>query len=336
MIAWHEAGRHGGDTMRRPFELDPEDAQVVDEAKPPAPVASGKPPPRARFQLGWWWFFGGTALVTALLLVADAIASTATWIVTQPVFGYPLAALLAATLAVGVVSLVREWIAVRRLGSLALHRQDAERMLTSELHGQSQPLIEPVLARAGDRTELVQRYREHDSDALSDGERIKLFERTVVIGMDDEAYQAVVRGSRDIGVLTAISPLGLLDAALVLWRTLAMLRAVARAYALPMGAVAGAMLLRRSIRNMLLAGLADLVTHGAADAMGAGFLRLVSAKAGQGAANAMLSARLGCEAMALVRPVPFVLGERPNLKRLAGRILGPADKAPPQDRLPLR
>ena len=316
--------------MKRPFELDPDEAVVVDEAKP----AAAPPPPPAkadgggRFKLGWWWFWGGVALVLTLLLTAQAIATTAFWIVSQPLFGWPLALLLALTLAVGGVMLVREWIAARRLGSMPEQRADAERMLTSELHGQSPPLIEPVIARIPERGALVQRFRDHDSDALADGERLKLFERTVVVGMDDDAYKAVVRGSRDIGVLTAISPLGLLDAALVLWRTLAMLRAIARAYGLPMGAIASAMLLRRSVRNMLLAGLADLMTHGAADAMGAGFLRLVSARAGQGAANAMLAARLGCEAMALVRPLPFVLGERPSLKRLAGRIMAPPEKAP--------
>ncbi len=315
--------------MKRPFELDPDEAVVVDEAKTaPAPVPEpGKANGGARFKLGWWWFWAGVGLVTLLLLTAQAITTTAFWIVSQPLFGWPLAVVLAATLAVGAVMLTREWIAARRLGSVPEQRADAERMLDSELHGQSPPLIEPVLARIPERGQLVHRFREHDSDALTDGERLKLFERTVVVGMDDEAYKAVVRGSRDIGVLTAISPLGLLDAALVLWRTLAMLRAIAKAYGLPMGAVASAMLLRRSVRNMLLAGLADLVTHGAADAMGAGFLRLVSARAGQGAANAMLAARLGCEAMALVRPLPFVLGERPSLKRLASRILAPADKA---------
>ena len=315
--------------MKRPFELDPDEAVVVDEAKTapvpasPQPKANGGP----RVRLGWWWFWCGVALITALLLTAQAIATTAFWIVSQPLFGWPLALVLSLTLAVGAVMLGREWVAARKLGSVPEMRRDAERMLASELHGQSPALIEPVLQRVPERGELVHRFREHDSDALTDGERLKLFERTVVVGMDDEAYRAVVRGSRDIGVLTAISPLGLLDAALVLWRTLAMLRAIARAYGLPMGAIASAMLLRRSVRNMLLAGLADLVTHGAADAMGAGFLRLVSARAGQGAANAMLAARLGCEAMSLVRPMPFVLGERPSLKRLASRILAPADKA---------
>ncbi len=323
--------------MRRPFELDPEEAVLVEDPKAAVPVGEGGEPRRGeRWRLNWWWFWGGVLVVTALLLVADTIAKTIAWMGSQPLFGYPLAVLLAATLIVGLVQLLREWISVRRLGSVPEQREKAERLLGSELHGESKPLIEPVLGRIDERGELVARFREHDSDALADGERLKLFERTVVVGMDDEAYRAVVRGSRDIGVLTAISPLGMLDAALVLWRTLAMLRGIAKAYGLPMGAIGSAMLLRRSIRNMLLAGLADLVTHGAADAMGAGFLRMVSARAGQGAANAMLCARLGCEAMALVRPVPFVIGERPNLKRLAGRILGPADRGNGSEKIAAR
>ncbi|MFW5833070.1 MAG: TIGR01620 family protein [Pseudomonadota bacterium] len=311
---------------RRPFDLDPEAAVIIEEMRKPAPVLDA-PPHGSRFRLGWWWFWAGVGLSTLALIVAESIASTIYWIITQPLFGYPLAFLLAATLAAGLVMVLREIVAVRRLGSLPDHRADAARLLTSDLQGHSAPLIDPVLARIDDRPALVARFREHDHDALTDGERLKLFERTVVIGMDEQAYRAVVRGSRDIGVLTALSPLGLLDAALVLWRTMAMLRDVARAYGLPLGAVASAMLLRRAVRNMLIAGLADLVTHGAANAVGGGFFRLLSAKAGQGATNAMLAARMGCEAMTVVRPLPFVLAERPNLKRLAGRILAPAETA---------
>ena len=311
--------------MRRPVDLDPADAVVLDEPRRPAVPATEPPPRPPRFRLDWWWFWGGVAAVALALLVADAIARTVGWMATQPWFGYPLAALLLATLVAGVVMFVREVGAVRRLGSLADRRTEAARLITSELHGHSAPLIDPVLARLDDRPSLVGRFREHDHDALADGERLKLLERTVVIGMDEAAYRAVVRGSRDIGVLTALSPLGLFDAALVLLRTMAMLRDVSKAYGMPLGTVAGAMLLRRAIRNVLIAGLADLVTHGAAHAMGAGFFRLMSAKAGQGATNAMLAARLGCEAMTVVRPLPFVLAERPSLKRLAGRILAPAE-----------
>ncbi|TVQ38469.1 MAG: DUF697 domain-containing protein [Geminicoccaceae bacterium] len=312
---------------RRPFDLDPSRAVVVEEVPQPAPtpVPATPPPPPSRFKFGWWWFWAGVGLLTLALLIAESIASTLYWMTTQPLFGYPLAVLLLATLLAGCIMVLREVRAVRRLGSLPDQRADAARLLTSDLQGQSTSLIEPVLERVDDRPALVARFKEHDHDALTDGERLKLFERTVVIGMDEQAYRAVVRGSRDIGVLTALSPLGLLDAALVLWRTMSMLRDVARAYGLPLGAVASAMLLRRAVRNMLIAGLADLVTHGAANAVGGGFLRLLSAKAGQGATNAMLAARLGCEAMTVVRPMPFVLAERPNLKRLAGRILAPAE-----------
>ncbi|MEO1092494.1 MAG: TIGR01620 family protein [Pseudomonadota bacterium] len=314
---------------QRPFEMDPADAVVVEEPKRNPLPAEPEPAPRSRLRIDWWWFWGGTAAVTLALLVANAIASTAQWIAEQPLFGYPLATVLAVTLAAGLFMLLREVVAVRRLGRLGHRRVEAERLLASDLHGQSDGLIDPVLARVADRPELGRTFHEQDDDAFSDGERLKLFERSVVVGMDEVAYRAVVRGSRDIGVLTAISPLGLLDAALVLWRTMAMLRGVAGAYGLPLGAVASAMLLRRAVRNVLLAGLTDLVTHGAANAVSGGFLGLVSAKAGQGATNAMLAARLGCEAMNVVRPLPFTVGKRPNLKLLARRILAPGEKPPP-------
>lgn len=314
----------------RPFALDPDEAKLVEERPPrgiaddgldaaPAPASEAPSPPRWR--LGWWWFWAGISVFLGLALLADAISGIFTWLNTAPLFGLAMATLLVGTLAVGVAMLIREIAAVRKLGSVGDQRAEIERLLPSELHGESDTFIESVSKRCADRPGALARFEAHDSDTLSDGERLKLFERTVVANMDEAAYKAVVRGSRDIGVLTALSPLGLLDAGLVLWRTMTMLRAIAKAYGLPVGALASAVLLKRAVRNMLLAGLADLVTHGAADIMGAGFLRMLSARAGQGAANAMLSARLGCEAMQLVRPMPFTVAKKPNLKLLAGRIL---------------
>src|SRR5690606_3009851 len=126
-----------------------------------------------------------------------------------------------------------------------------------------------------------------------DRERLILFERTVLAPVDRVAYRLVLDASRDIGLLTALSPLGLLDGFLVLWRTLVMLRAIARLYGMAPGALASLALLRRCIRNAALAGLADVVTHAAVEHVGVSLLALLSARAGQGAGNALLAARLG-------------------------------------------
>ena len=48
----------------------------------------------------------------------------------------------------------------------------------------------------------------------------------------------VTLGARDIGALTALSPLGVLDGLIVPWRTLSMLRAIAELYGARPGAAA--------------------------------------------------------------------------------------------------
>ena len=72
-------------------------------------------------------------------------------------------------------------------------------------------------------------------------------------------------------------------------------------------------LLKGSIRNAALAGLADVVTHAAVESVGAGLLAMLSARAGQGAGNALLHARLGIEAIRQCRPLPFMAEEPPRL-----------------------
>ena len=70
---------------------------------------------------------------------------------------------------------------------------------------------------------------------MSDGELLRLFERRVLAPVDREAYRLVLQSSRDIGLLTALSPLGLLDGVLVLWRTSILFRSIARLYGMAPG-----------------------------------------------------------------------------------------------------
>ena len=157
------------------------------------------------------------------------------------------------------------------------------------------------------------RFNEQRHEAMSDGELLRLFERQVLAPVDREAYRLVLQSSRDIGLLTALSPLGLLDGVLVLWRTSVLFRAVARLYGMAPGPTATFQLLKGSIRNAALAGLADVVTHAAVESVGAGLLAMLSARAGQGAGNALLHARLGIEAIRQCRPLPFMAEEPPRL-----------------------
>src|SRR4029078_6863357 len=109
---------------------------------------------------------------------------------------------------------------------------------------------------------------------------------------------------------------GVLYGVLVVWRTSILFRTIARLYGMAPGPTMTIALLKGSIRNAALAGLADCVTHAALEHVGAGLLALLSARAGQGAGNALLHARLGIEAIRQCRPLPFMAQQAPRLSRL--------------------
>ena len=68
----------------------------------------------------------------------------------------------------------------------------------------------------GPQRGAIERFHSQASDALNDGERVRLFATTVLTPLDRRAYQAVTTCARDIGALTALSPLGVLDGLIVL------------------------------------------------------------------------------------------------------------------------
>lgn len=323
----------------RPFELDPASVAVTPEPEPNPPAVAGEeideaapaplPPRRRRTWRGRLAAAFGVGLLGILLL--QAIDYVGDLLATDPLLGWPFAAFLVVvvTSAIGWAGL--EMRDLRRLSARASLRRTAERLATSDLHGEAGPLLAAVTAEIGGRPELrpaLARFEASAGDALSDAERLRLYEKQVLAPVDHAAYRLVLAGGRDIAVLTALSPLGLLDGVLVLWRTTAMLRAVARLYGMAPGAAATLSLLRRCVRNATLAGLADIVSHAALEHVGASVVALLSARAGQGAGNGLLAARLGLEAMRQCRPLPFVAEEPPRLSRMRRSLLEGLAKAP--------
>jgi len=313
----------------RPFELDPRSTsfeRVPDEPELPVPATaaalrSEKPRP--------FWRPGLLALIAIIgLLVIQAIDYVSRLIQTTPLLGWPFAILLVTALVAAVAALWREVFDVRRVRHAERLRASGIRLARSELHGEAGPFLAEL-----DRQLQVASRPEIEvagTRGLGDAEVVMLYERQVLAPRDKRAYRLVLEGSRDIGLLTALSPLGLLDGVLVLWRTIMMLRSIARTYGLALSPAASISLLRRCIRNAAIAGLADAVSHAALEHVGASLTALVSARAGQGAGNALLAGRLGLEAIRLTRPLPFIEEPEPRLAHVRAAIFDATGKVKPE------
>ena len=317
----------------RPFELDPTRTTVETVLEKPADLVPVPEPAAAPPRRSWR---GRLAAATGLgvvgVLLLEAVQYTTSLIATDPLLGWPMAALTAVTVAAGLGYTAIEARDLVRLSRRSSLRQEADRLAGSELHGQADRVLAAITMELPDRPEVenaIAEFRRSTSDALADGERLVLFERRVIAPVDRAAYRLVLESSRDIGVLTALAPTGLLDGVLVLWRTTLMLRQVARLYGMAPGPATTFRLLRHSFRNAALAGLADIVAQAAVEHVGASLLAMVSARAGQGAGNALLASRLGLAAIRECRPLPFVAERPPRLAEIRRALLeAPLDKPP--------
>jgi len=319
-----------------PFELDPTTAGGLEVVPPPTPVTvvpePAEPPPRRPWLR---LFLGAGAALLIALLGLEAYDLLAGLFERSPALGGGFALLLALVAAGALGALGREIAGLRRLDRAEQLREVGERLLPSEVHGQADAYVarlEQLYRGRADLAEAIARFHVQTSDALNDGERLRLFGRTVLAPLDRQGRRLVTLGARDIGALTALSPLGILDGLIVLWRTLSMLRAIARLYGVRPGAAASIRLLRRTLAHVLAAGVGELLSDAAVEAAGASLLSVLSARAGQGAMHGLLAARLGLAALQICRPLPFLEGELPSMKQLRAELLGtdpqPAKRRP--------
>ena len=312
-----------------PFELDPRTGQferveepVETPPEPDLPAPLEKPRP-------WWKRPGLMALIAIIgIVLIQAVDYLGGLIERAPLLGWPFAALLAVAVFTAFAALWKEVFDIRRVRRAEQLRVTGARLATSELHGEAAPFLAALDQQLEERPRpdiLAAAER-----GLNDAEIVVLYERQVLAPLDKRAYRQVLEASRDIGLLTALSPLGLLDGVLVLWRTIVMLRGIARIYGLALSPAASIRLLKNCIRNAAIAGLADAVSHAAVEHVGASLTALLSARAGQGAGNALLAGRLGLEVIRLTRPLPFIQEPQPRLSHVRAAIFDPSGKVKPE------
>ena len=314
-----------------PFELDPsklrpeavETIQPEPEGPLPAALAPEVEPDQPKGRPWLRLLLGAGAAFVIGLLGLNAYDFAADLFQRSVWLGGAFSALLVGLLIGAVGVLGREGLSLYRLGKVEELRAEGERLMVSDAHGKAEDFLRKVEKLYRDRSDLDQpiwRFHDQASDALNDRERLELFAHHVFSPIDRAAFQLVKTGGRDIAVLTALTPIGALDSLIVLVRTVSMMRGIAKLYGVRPGLSATIRLAKRGIRNIVIAGIGELVSHAAIETAGASLLRVLSARAGQGAVNGLLAARIGLSIMQICRPLPFAEDDLPSLKRLRSEI----------------
>mgnify|MGYP000141069620 CR=1 FL=1 len=158
-------------------------------------------------------------------------------------------------------------------------------------------------------------------DAPDAATLLTLVEIETMRPLDARAADAARRGARGVAAATALLPSGVLDAAAVLYMNVRMVRQIAVVYEGRAGWLGSWRLLRKVIVHLAATGMIAMGDDFFGAILGGGALGKLSRRAGEGAINGALTARIGIAAMEVCRPLPFRALERPSLRGIAASAL---------------
>ena len=150
--------------------------------------------------------------------------------------------------------------------------------------------------------------------AHHDGRDIQLLlDHHLLAPRDREASRLVSRMSGETAIMVAVSPLTLVDMALVAWRSLAMIDRLCRLYGLELSYAGRIRLLRAVLHQMAFAGATEMASDAGMELLSMNLAGRLSTRAAQGMGVGLLGARLGLRTQRLTRPLPFAENATPRL-----------------------
>lgn len=283
--------------------------------------AAGDSTPRWRL-IPWGLAVGSGLLVSALLAMTGRyfLEQSLTLGLWYHWLGVAGLGLVAAAVLGFVVREAAALVRLKRLGALQARAQaalEAEPAMAEGTIG----ALEDLYAGRADLEWPLAGFREHRQAYVDAGDLLGLFETQVLRPLDAQAAQAIAQAARRTTAATAISPFAWLDMAATFTINLALLGRIARLYGGRPGRIASLRLLRLSFANVLAAGAIELADDTFGDLLGASFAARLSARAGSGVLNGLLTARLGLATVDLCRPLPWRMASRPSPRGLMKRAL---------------
>jgi putative membrane protein len=300
-----------------PLAADPDapaDAGAVD-----APAAT--PLLRHRIALG-----GGLAL-GAVLILLHTLHALAMLLRESPARGLAWSAVFVLVAGGAGRALWRLWRRLRAARVQEALGERARELLAHDGLCEGRALCEQIAAASGQSgSPPFLRWQRQLADTHNDREVLALYGRTVLAEADARALAKVSGHAGDVAVMVAVSYFPAVDMLLVLWRQLKLVEDVAAAYGVDPGYWGRIRLLRKVLRNMALAGAAEVATEVGVEVLGAGVMARLSGAAAQGVAAGVLTARLGLRAMEACRAIPWDEDARPRLRQVTQGVLATAKR----------
>ncbi len=179
--------------------------------------------------------------------------------------------------------------------------------------------------------ELVSSYTEHENsdiakraklliselDSLMYDEVIERVDEKLLQPLDKLARESIVKYANQTALSTAISPVALIDAVLILSRSHVMVHEIAKVYGYRPNLLGEIVLFKKVFVTLAFASVTDIMANHSHDILGTSIISKISTHGAQGIANGILVARVGLGTMKACRPIDYHQSNESFLKGLS-------------------
>ena len=262
-----------------------------------------------------------------LLLLGIVGIETADFLIESWLSSPFMAALYTGALGLGALlagkTLLAEFKQLKRLKQIDRWQQDSERMTQAEQIGQARTMCGNISASLpATNSQTLATFQQAIKDDFSDDEIIKLYSDMVLSPIDEQAVKLISRHASETSLMVAISPMALMDMALMMWRNFKMIEQICALYGVELGYWSRIKLTKSVFKNVAYAGVSELIADIGAAALSMELAGKMSSRAAQGLGAGLLTGRLGFQVMKLCRPIPACDRKQKRLGDLSKHLLG--------------
>jgi putative membrane protein len=270
------------------------------------------------------WFIALSLFFLSAVVVQDTVLFVTSQFSRHIILGWLFSVVAGGVGVTLLVLIFRELRSYRSIQKINSSQNQGIKLCRNNTHGNAVSFTTGIMKIYEDRKELYEGWHSFQDSIdinLQDREIMDLFSKNVLSKLDKKAYDIVVENSSVAALLTALSPMAWLDALLFFWRNVRMVRQIAKCYGFRPGFFGSITLMQEVIAGMVASATTDFVTDEVAESLSNSVTAVLFAKAGQGMANGLLSARVGVQAMRFCRPVAFQTHENPSLKKVRSEMM---------------
>lgn len=222
-------------------------------------------------------------------------------------------------------SVVREFITMRRLNARQHERDNILNVMQADGIGRAKSICEKLAKQGSNDLALTVGYDKWQhalATTHNDKEVFELYELMVVKEQDIIVQKMIGKYAVDAAIMVSLSPLALADMVLVGWRNFRLIERISYVYGIDLSFWSKVKLVRLIFTNMALAGASEAIADIGLDLLSVDLAGRLSVRAAQGLGIGLLSAKLGYQAMALMRPLPYISCQKPKLSDMRKQLLG--------------